>query len=91
MSEAEEDSELVDAVVDATNDTPDLSPEAPTSHLPFPVVGIGASAGCVSALGTLFEHLPPDSGMAFVIVVHLSPEHESHLDSILSRVTTMPM
>ena len=90
MSEADKDSEALEPALEAAT-SPDVSPEAPTSHIPFPVVGIGASAGCVSALGALFAQLPPESGMAYVIVVHLSPEHESHLDSILGRATRMPV
>jgi len=56
----------------------------------FPVIGIGASAGGLQALLRFFENLPADSGMAFVVVMHLSPDHESHIDDILRRVTTMP-
>ena len=47
------------------------------------VVGIGASAGGLGALKTFFDHVPPDSGLAFVVVVHLSPEHKSHLADLL--------
>ncbi len=90
MSEADSDSEALEPELEAAA-SPDTSPEAPTSHFPYPVVGIGASAGCVSALGALFAQLLPESGMAYVIVVHLSPEHESHLDTILGRSTRMPV
>ncbi len=55
------------------------------------VVGIGASAGGLSALLELFEHAQTDSGMAFVVVVHLSPEHESRLPELLQQVTEMPV
>ena len=57
----------------------------------FPVVGIGASAGGLSALLRFFEHMRADSGMAFVVVLHLSPQHESNAASILQRVTAMPV
>ncbi|CAN5659241.1 chemotaxis protein CheB [soil metagenome] len=57
----------------------------------FPVVGIGASAGGLTALQRLFGSMPSDTGMAFVIVVHLSPNHESTLDEILQRSTRMPV
>jgi two-component system CheB/CheR fusion protein len=57
--------------------------------LPFPVVGIGASAGGIQALTRFFENMPADSGMAFVVVVHLSAKHESHVDQILQRATRM--
>jgi chemotaxis response regulator CheB len=43
----------------------------PMLHQTFPIAGIGASAGGVEALEVLFQDLPPDSGMAFVLVTHL--------------------
>ncbi len=61
------------------------------STLDFPVVGIGASAGGLKALMSLFEHMPSDSGMAFVVIMHLSPTHESKADSILQNKTCMPV
>src|SRR5712692_9323680 len=45
----------------------------------FPVVGIGASAGGLEAAKQFLEHLAPDTGMAFVLVQHLDPKHESLL------------
>lgn len=62
-----------------------------TSDLSFPVVGLGASAGGIEALGRFFEQMPGDSGMAFVVILHLSPKHESNVDKILQRVTKMPV
>ena len=59
--------------------------------LDFPVVGIGASAGGVQALLRFFENAPADIGMAFVVVLHLSPKHESSADQVLQRVTRMPV
>lgn len=61
------------------------------SSLKFPVVGIGASAGGMAALRSFFEHMPADCGMAFVIVLHLSPKHESNADRILQSATAMPV
>jgi len=61
------------------------------STLDYPVVGIGASAGGLKALMTFFEHMPSDCGMAFVIILHLSPRHESSADKILQNVTRMPV
>jgi len=61
------------------------------STLPFPVVGLGASAGGLAAALRFFEHLPGNSGMAFVVVFHLSPEHESSAAAILQRATRMPV
>ncbi len=55
------------------------------------VAGIGASAGGVQALQAFFEALPEDLGVAFVVVVHLSPEHRSALPAILAGRTSMPV
>lgn len=57
----------------------------------FPIVGIGASAGGLEAVRQLLQALPVDTGMAFVIVQHLAPDHASNLAEILSRSTTMPV
>jgi two-component system CheB/CheR fusion protein len=51
---------------------------------PFPVVGIGASAGGLDALARLLGALPKESGLALVIIQHLAPHHESQLTKILS-------
>ena len=55
----------------------------------FPIVGIGASAGGIQALQTFFEAIPADTGAAFVVVLHLDPEHRSDLPSILASRTPM--
>lgn len=55
----------------------------------FPIVGIGASAGGLEAFEQFFRHTPPDIGMAFVLVQHLSPTHDSMLTEILQRTTSM--
>ncbi len=57
----------------------------------FPIVGIGASAGGVEALAQFFGAVPADNGMAFVVVTHLAPDHESMLAEILGRATQMPV
>ena len=57
-----------------------------SSHL---IVGIGASAGGLEAFRTFFEHMPADSGMAFVLVQHLAPDHKSMLAEILAKTTAM--
>lgn len=57
----------------------------------FPVVAIGASAGGLEAIEQLFVHLPDDTGMAFVLVQHLDPHHNSILGKLVSRFTTMPV
>src|SRR5262249_61260286 len=58
---------------------------------PFPIVGVGASAGGVEALEHLFKAMPSDPGMAFVVVTHLAPKRESLLPEILARDTRMPV
>lgn len=62
--------------------------EGPASFL---VVALGASAGGLAALQQFFEHMPPDSGMAFVVMMHLAPDYESHLASLLQGFTQMPV
>jgi two-component system CheB/CheR fusion protein len=56
-----------------------------------PIVAIGASAGGVEAVKELVKNLPHDSGMAFVYIQHLDPDHTSQLVEILGRVTKMPV
>src|SRR5438477_6833533 len=58
---------------------------------PFPIVGIGASAGGFEAFTKLLHKLPADTGMAFVLIQHLDPSHESALSSLLSRATRLPV
>ncbi len=57
--------------------------------LPFPIVGIGASAGGLEAYIELFRNLPSDTGMAFVVISHLPPDQRSHLPEIIARHTQM--
>ncbi|MGZ5115701.1 MAG: chemotaxis protein CheB, partial [Burkholderiales bacterium] len=57
----------------------------------FPVVGIGASAGGLDAFKEMLEALPLDTGMAFVLMLHLPPHHESMLSEILGRFSTLPL
>ena len=56
----------------------------------FPIVGIGSSAGGLEALEKLFDAMPPDPGLAFVVIAHLDPTRESHLTELLNRRTEMP-
>ncbi|HMI39511.1 MAG TPA: chemotaxis protein CheB, partial [Nitrospiraceae bacterium] len=68
----------------------------PTTTLPaappgFPIVGIGASAGGLEAMEEFFRHMPPSSGMAFVVVSHQHAGHVSLLPNLLSKYTAMPM
>ena len=55
------------------------------------VVGLGGSAGSIKALETFFSQMPEDSGLAFVVVLHLSPEYESGLAGVLQKWTVMPV
>lgn len=57
----------------------------------FPVVGIGASAGGLEAFKKLLNAIPEKSGMAYIIVQHLHPEHTSALPQILQRETNIPV
>jgi two-component system CheB/CheR fusion protein len=75
------------AVSDAANST--VKGKKGRSQKSFPIVGIGASAGGLQALEAFFSELPPDSGMAFVVVQHLDPHHESLMNSLLSKQTQM--
>jgi two-component system CheB/CheR fusion protein len=74
---------------------PPTSPAAPlkppASGTLFPIVGIGASAGGLEAVGELLKNLPADIGMAFIFVQHLAPNHISMLTEILSKKTAMPV
>jgi two-component system CheB/CheR fusion protein len=57
----------------------------------FPIVGIGASAGGLEALEELLRHVPPHSGIAYVVVQHLDPTHKGMLVELLQRATPMPV
>lgn len=79
-----------------THEPPDpgdaaASGEEQAGASPFPIVGVGASAGGLEAFTQLLAYLPGDTGMAFVLVQHLDPKHESKLGSLLAKVTPMPV
>lgn len=59
--------------------------------IPFPVVGIGSSAGGLEALELFLKHVPYPCGMAFVIIQHLDPTHKGIMVELLQRVTAMPV
>ena len=69
----------------------DEQPGDPHSFNFVPVCAIGASAGGVGALQTLFRLLPDDLGLAYVVVVHLSPDHPSAMHEIIAACTKMPV
>src|SRR5690242_4726222 len=60
---------------------------APPTH----IVGIGASAGGLEALERFFEKVSPQTGLAFVVVQHLSPDFKSLTDELLARRTSLPI
>lgn len=74
----------------SATDAPERKALSP-STLDFPVVGIGASAGGLQAIRLFFENMPQENGMAFVVVLHLSPDHQSIADKIIQESTKMPV
>ncbi len=64
------------------------TPKSPQTERPT-IVGLGASAGGLKALQSFFEALPEGTGMAFVVITHLHPEHESHMAELLQTRTRM--
>jgi two-component system CheB/CheR fusion protein len=67
----------------------DVERQAPA--LPYLVVAFGSSAGGLQAFRELLENLDPKTGMTFVLVPHLSPDHKSYLTEIIERYTRMPV
>jgi two-component system, chemotaxis family, CheB/CheR fusion protein len=68
-----------------------LPEPAPRPGPPFPVVGVGASAGGLESFTELLQNLPRNPGVAILYVSHLEPHHKSHLEEILTKVTGMPV
>ena len=68
---------------------PSLKITGETKPKAFPIVGLGASAGGLEALEQFLKAVPPASGLAFVVVQHLDPAHESILEELLQRDTPM--
>src|SRR3954464_11259935 len=67
-----------------------MNPSDPPQR-PMYVVGIGASAGGLDALERFFDQVPRSTGMAFVVIQHLSPDFKSLMDELLARHTDMPI
>jgi two-component system CheB/CheR fusion protein len=67
----------------------DRQPTSVGPNVPFPIVGVGASAGGLEALAQLLAELPSDTGMAFVLIQHLAPTHPSLLAEALAKATKM--
>lgn len=68
-----------------------LDSTLPTPSLIVPIAAIGASAGGQEAVVELLTHLSPTTGLAFVYIQHLDPNHDSRLVDILARATDMPV
>lgn len=64
--------------------------EMSSDKKPNYIVGVGASAGGLGALERLFKNMPPETGMAFVVIQHLSPDYKSYMAQLLARHTSMP-
>src|SRR5262245_1788609 len=62
-----------------------------SNHNTFPVVGIGGSAGGLEAFTEIIQEIPENTGMAFVYVQHMAPDHESKLAEILKRSSRIPV
>jgi two-component system CheB/CheR fusion protein len=79
---------------DRASDPRSRSPGTPLEQegfSPFPIVGVGASAGGLDAFKALLAALPADSGMALILVQHLDPHHDSQLTELLGRSTALPV
>src|SRR4051812_22452282 len=73
------------------NSRPKTRGRRATKALEFPIVCVGASAGGLEAFIRLLETLPPDIGMAFIIIQHLDPTHVSVLPPLLAKKSTLPV
>src|SRR5437868_15012990 len=70
---------------------PDGADEKQKASPACPIVGIGGSAGGFEAAMEFLRHLPSKTGMAYVIVQHLDPDHGSRLSNLLGKVTAIPV
>jgi two-component system CheB/CheR fusion protein len=57
----------------------------------FPVVAIGGSAGAIASFNAFFTHMSAESGMAFIIIIHLDPNHKGHIADLIKTFTIMPV
>jgi two-component system CheB/CheR fusion protein len=57
----------------------------------FPIVCLGGSAGAFAAFEKFFTHMPSDSGMAFVVVMHLDPNHKGQIADLIKNYTAIPV
>lgn len=73
------------------DDLPGVAPAPRGKGEDFLIVGLGASAGGINALKEFFGRVAPDSGMAYVVILHLSPDHESKLAEVLQSHASIPV
>jgi two-component system CheB/CheR fusion protein len=67
------------------------APSQPAHAAQIPVVGLGASAGGIKALKEFFASVPPSTGIAWVVILHLSPDHDSKLAEVLQTTASLPV
>jgi two-component system CheB/CheR fusion protein len=79
------------AIMKADNKIKKTSSNTRISKAKFPIVGMGGSAGSFAAFEKFFNHMPADSGMAFVVIMHLSPDHKGNLAQLFQKFTAMPV
>src|SRR4051812_3714160 len=79
------------ATDESTDNARDGAEKRRDPNEPAAVVGLGASAGGIAPLQQFFTDMKPDTGLAFVVVMHLSPEFESQLASVIQQKTAMPV
>jgi len=73
------------------NERPAIEVPAELGKDGFLITGLGASAGGIQAFQDFFQHVPPKSGIAYVVILHMSPDHDSHLAQVLQTTTKMPV
>lgn len=71
--------------------TPGKTTKKVATSKAFPIVGLGASAGGLEALKAFFSQVPEKTGMAFIVVVHMTPEQPSMLPDLLQTTTPIPV
>ena len=76
--------------LDKSNETAEIAVE-PDNNRTFPIAGIGASAGGLDAFERFFRHLPLSMGVAYVVMQHIDPTHDSLLADLLQRFTEIPV
>jgi two-component system, chemotaxis family, CheB/CheR fusion protein len=87
---AEKDEKATEPEISPTEEVTS-DPEPLPQSAGFPIVGLGASAGGLEALETFFDEMPPDSGIAFVIITHQAPTRVSLMPDLLRNHTSMPL